>query len=194
MREDAQYLETEGLRKIESAVAGLEAEGLYGLLRGAVSHFPISSVPLPPQKCHHTPTATISKPPPQEPEEDAPEVPASVVREVELALEAPSSAVSQGLGVAIPAHMTPVHLQFGASRGSTSARWRGAVRAINLTGHNLHICAQGPLGSEVGMSFLCQDIPKLRHPQASQEISQFLIICTLYIYSSSAKLIVSIQC
>ena len=59
--EEAQWLETEGLRKIESAVAGSEAEGLYGLLRGAMSHSPMSSIPPPPKKCHHTPTATISK-------------------------------------------------------------------------------------------------------------------------------------
>ena len=45
LRKDAQQLETEGLRKIEVAVAGLEAEGLYEILRGAISHSPVSSIP-----------------------------------------------------------------------------------------------------------------------------------------------------
>ena len=46
--------------------------------------------------------ATISKLPPQEPEEAAPEVSTPVVGGVKLALEAPSSAVSQALEAAIP--------------------------------------------------------------------------------------------
>ena len=49
LREEAQWLESEGLRKIELAVAGSEAEDFYGLLRGAISHTPISSVPPPPK-------------------------------------------------------------------------------------------------------------------------------------------------
>ena len=100
----------EGLQKIESAVAGLEEEGLYGLLRGAISYSPVSSIP-PPIKYHHTPSATISKPSPQEPEEAAPEASAPAVGKVELTLEVHSSAVSQALEVAIPGHMAPLHLQ-----------------------------------------------------------------------------------
>ena len=69
--------------------------------------------PTPTQKCHHTPSATISTPPPQEPEEAAPEASIPVVGEVELALEVPTSAVSQALEVAIPAHMAPLHLKLG---------------------------------------------------------------------------------
>ena len=38
-----------GLGKIQSAVAGLEAESLYGLLWGAMSCSPMSSVPPPPK-------------------------------------------------------------------------------------------------------------------------------------------------
>ena len=49
LRKEAQQLESEGLQKIESAVAGSEAEDFYGLLRGAISHTPISSVPPPPK-------------------------------------------------------------------------------------------------------------------------------------------------
>ena len=79
-------------------------------------------------------TATISKQPPQDPEEAAPEAFTPVVREAELALEVPSSAVSQALEVAIPAHMTPLCLQLGASRGFISVGWRGEVR-----GHQPHV-------------------------------------------------------
>ena len=102
-----------GATKIESAVEGSEVQGLYKLLRGAVSNSPMSSYPTPPKKHHHIPTATISKVHPQEPKEAAPEASAFVVREVKLALEAPSSAVSQSLEVAIPDHMTPLCLQLG---------------------------------------------------------------------------------
>ena len=45
LREEAQQLEVEGLQKVELAVAGSEAEGLYGLLRGALSHSSMSSTP-----------------------------------------------------------------------------------------------------------------------------------------------------
>ena len=113
LREEVQQLETEGLQKIESAVSGSEVEGLYGLLRGAVSHSPMSSIPLPPKKHHHAPTATISKLLPQEPKETVPEVSIPVVKEVELASEAPSSAATPALEVAIPTHVAPLHLQDG---------------------------------------------------------------------------------
>ena len=106
----------EGLKKIESAVAGSEEEGLYGLLRGAISHSSKSSIPPPHKKHCHTPTANIYKPPPQEPGEAAPEASVPAVREV------PSSAVSQTLVVAIPTHMAPLCLQLGVSRGSIHAR------------------------------------------------------------------------
>ena len=112
-----QQWEMEGLQNIESAVAESEAEVLYRLLRGAVSHSPISSIPSPPNKCHHTPTATISKPLPQESEVIKPEASAPVVGRVELALEAPFSAVSQALEVAICSHMAPLCLQFGCQKG-----------------------------------------------------------------------------
>ena len=66
LREEAQQLEVEGLQKVELAVAGLEAEGLYGLLRGVLSHSSMSSASPPPKKCNQAPTATVSKLPPQE--------------------------------------------------------------------------------------------------------------------------------
>ena len=56
LRKEAQQLESEGLQKIESALAGSEVEGFYRLLRGAISHSSISSIPPPPKKipsCHN---------------------------------------------------------------------------------------------------------------------------------------------
>ena len=101
-----------GAAKIESAVAGPEVEGLYGLLRGAVSHSPMSSIP------PHPKNATMLQLPPflscllRSSKELYLRSP--VVEEVKLALEAPSSAVSQALDVAIPTHMAPLHLQLGS--------------------------------------------------------------------------------
>ena len=72
---DAQYLETEGLAKIAAAVAGSEVEGFYGLLRGMISHFSLSTSSSPPKKACHAPSATASHLPPQEstgPEVSAP--------------------------------------------------------------------------------------------------------------------------
>ena len=54
---EAQHLEAEGLEKIEVVVAGSEAEGFYGLLRGAMLHFSISPAPTPHKKVCHTPSA-----------------------------------------------------------------------------------------------------------------------------------------
>ena len=128
LHEEAQHLETKGLQKVEMVVAGLEAEGLYGLLRGALSHSLMSSVP-PPSKRHcQAPTATISKLPPQESGEVEPKPSAPAAEEGILAQKAPSLAISQALEIAIPAHMTPLCLNEGTSKGFTNTRLRGAVR------------------------------------------------------------------
>ena len=126
--EEAQQLEIEGLQKIQLAVAGLEAEGLYSLLKGAIPYSPMSSIPPPPKRYHHAPTTKISKPPPQELEGVKPKASTPMVKGVELAPEAPSSSVSQALEVAIHTHMVPLHLWVGASKGCTYAGLRGAVR------------------------------------------------------------------
>ena len=162
--EEAQQLQTEGLQKIESAVAGLEAEGLYRLLRGAVSHSPVFSTPPQPKNTAMAPTATISHLPPQGSDEAAPEASTPVVEGVESALEAHSSSVSKALEVAIPCHMAPLHLQLGASRGCTNAGLRGALRGCQP--HMLlsvHMCTETTWG-EAGMSLLHQDLSKLRCP------------------------------
>ena len=49
LREEAQQLVTEGLGR-EVAVVGSEVQGLYGLLKGAISHSPMYSAPPPPKK------------------------------------------------------------------------------------------------------------------------------------------------
>ena len=104
---EAQHLETEGLAKMEAAVAGSEVEGFYGLLRGAISHssLPISSPPL--KKACHAPSATVSHLPPHEsigPESSAP---------VEQALESASLTVPPVSEEEITAHMQPLCIQLG---------------------------------------------------------------------------------
>ena len=102
---EVQHLETGGLEKLEMAVAGSEVEGFYGLLRGAMLHSSMSSVPPPPKKVCHTPSATISHPSPQESQE--PEAPGPAEQALELtSLTAPL--VSEG---EIPANMLPLCIQ-----------------------------------------------------------------------------------
>ena len=50
LEEEAQCLETEGLAKVEVAVAGSEVEGFYRLLRGAIAHTPYLQPHLPLRK------------------------------------------------------------------------------------------------------------------------------------------------
>ena len=82
---EAQHLETEGLEKMEVAVTGSEAEGLYRLLRGAVVHSSLSTSSPPPKKTCHAPFPFLPHLPPQEPKE--PEASVSA----EQALESTSS-------------------------------------------------------------------------------------------------------
>ena len=90
-----------------------KAKGLFGLLWGAMSHSPMSSIPPQPKKCHQSPSATISVPPPQEHKEAAPEASAPAVKKSELAQEVPSTAAPEALEMVIPANMTPLCLQLG---------------------------------------------------------------------------------
>ena len=79
LREEVQRLETEALQKLQLAVAEMEAEGLYRLLRGAILQFSVSSAPPLPKRHHHAPTTTISKQPPQESEGVEPDTSAPLV-------------------------------------------------------------------------------------------------------------------
>ena len=88
-------VESGRLQKVETAVAGLEAEGLYGLLRGAISHSPVSSTPPQSKRHHQATTPIISKLPPQESEKVKPKPSTPAAEGGILALEAHSLAVSQ---------------------------------------------------------------------------------------------------
>ena len=107
LEREAQHLETEGLEKLEVAVAGSEVEGFYGLLKGAMSHSSMSSAPPPHKKVCHTPFATISHPPPQESQEP------KVLGPAEQAPESTSSTATSVLEGEIPANMQPLHIQLG---------------------------------------------------------------------------------
>ena len=107
LEERAQQLETEGWGKMKEAVAGSEAEGLYGLLRGVTSYsHPVPSQP-PIKKPCFGPSTTISQPPPQEstgPKVSEPAGQATVPA---------SSAAPPAPEEAIPAHMQPLRIQVG---------------------------------------------------------------------------------
>ena len=167
----------EGLRKIEAAVAGSEVEGQYGLLRGAISHSPMSYIPTPTKKCCHTPTATISKPHPQEPEEAAPKASAPAAREAELAPEVPSSASSQALEVSIPAHMTPLHLQLGGIKRVYKCWVEGCSKGLSTSCATICVHMHR---DHLGMRLVCPSCTKpflnldaLRHHRKSMLISNF---------------------
>ena len=104
---EAQHLEADGLEKMEVAVAGSEAEGFYGLLRGAMLHSSISPAPPPHKKVCHTPSATISHLPPQE--STGPDV----SEPVDLAMKTVSPAAPLASEEAIPTHMQPLCIQLG---------------------------------------------------------------------------------
>ena len=121
LKEEAHRLEEEvqciemawsGEVEVAVAVAGSEVEGLYGLLKGAISHPSISSAPPPPKKAHHTPSATVSHPPPQEPTCVTPKASDPATKIVEQALEAAYLASEE----ALPANMQPLHLQLGGMK------------------------------------------------------------------------------
>ena len=88
-----------GVQKMKEAVAGSEAEGLYGLLRGVTSHsHPLPSQP-PLKKPCCAPSTTISQPPPQE--STGPEVSDPAGQATGPASPAAPSALEE----AIPAHI-----------------------------------------------------------------------------------------
>ena len=110
LESEAQCLETEGLEKMEVVVIGSEAEGLYGLLRGAVAHSSLSTSSPPPKKTHHAPFSFIPHLPPQEPKEPKASIP------TEQALESISS-TAPSVGREIPANMQPFVISWGCQEG-----------------------------------------------------------------------------
>ena len=102
------------LGKVETVVAGSEAEGFYGLLRGAISHPSVSSAPPLPKKAHHIPSTTFSHLPPQEPTGVTPEASEPVTKMVEQAFKAASPASEE----ALPTNMQPLCIQLvGCQKG-----------------------------------------------------------------------------
>ena len=107
LEEEAQWLETDRWGKFREAVAGSEAEGFYGLLRGVTSCSHCSQPLL--QRSHLVPSSSISQPPPQEstgPEASDPAGQATV--------SAPPAATPAPEGD-ILAHMQPLRIQLGGT-------------------------------------------------------------------------------
>ena len=172
---EAQQLKSEGLQKIESAVAGLEVVDFYRLLRGTVSHTPISSIP-PHLKCHHAPTATVSKLPPQESKQVTSEVSDPVDSEAELAPEASSSAGSQASEVAISGHMTPIHLQLGDIKRVYKCQVEGCTEGPSTS--NAEICAHVHR-EHLGVGLMCPSCAKTffnLHAPRCHKKSHFLVV------------------
>ena len=117
-----QHLETEGLAKMEAAVTGSEAEGLYGLLRRTVMHSSLSTSSPPPKKFCHAPYSFIPHLHPQKFKEPEASGPAGQTLE---STSLTSPLVSEG---EIPANMQPLHIQLGVSRGFIDVRLRVAGR------------------------------------------------------------------
>ena len=92
---------------MEAAVTGSEAEGFYGLLRGAVLHSSLPTSSPPPKKAHCAPSATVFHLPPQESKEPEASVPA------EQALEFASLTFPPVLEGEIPSHIQPICIQLG---------------------------------------------------------------------------------
>ena len=104
---EAQHLETQGLGKMEVAVADSEVEGFYGLLMGVVSHPSISSASPPHKKVCHGLSTTVSHLPPQK--SMGTEVPDSTGQ----AMEPASPAVLPASEEVIPAHLQSLCIQLG---------------------------------------------------------------------------------
>ena len=151
---EAQCLEAEGLEKMEALVAGSEAEGFYGLLRGAMSHSSVSPVPTPHKKVCHTPSTTISHLPPQE--STGPDVPDPA----DQAMKAVSPAVPPASEEAFPADMQPLCIQLVVSNEYTSARLRAARRvhqpAMLPFAHMYARCTWGGVGVPLLQQILFQ--------------------------------------
>ena len=84
---------------MEVAVTGSEAEGFYGILKGAVLYSSLPTSSPPPKKTCCAPSSTISHLPPQESKEPEATVPA------EQALESASLTLPPVLEEEIPTHM-----------------------------------------------------------------------------------------
>ena len=153
LREEVRQLEMEGLQKIKLAVAGSEAEGLYGLLRGAISHSSCPpSHPNPTQNTtmlHHT---TISHLPPQESRGAEPEASVPVVGGVGLALKAPLQLFLKLQRWPSPPHMAPLCLAVGSTKRVYKCQVEGCSEGPSTS----HAAIYAHMGRDhLGMRLAC---------------------------------------
>ena len=102
-----------GNRGVGKGGSSSEVEGFYRSLRGAIAHPPISSAPPPHKKACHSPSATVSHLPPQEPTSITPEASESAAQVTEQASEAASPAAPPAPEEALLTNMQPLHIQLG---------------------------------------------------------------------------------
>ena len=114
-------------------MTGSEAEGLYGLLRGAESHSSLPTSSPPPKKSCCAPSSTISHLPPQESKEPEASVPAV------QALESTSSIAPSVLEREISANMQPLCIQLGGIKRIYRCQVEGCREGLS-TSHTT-ICA-----------------------------------------------------
>ena len=179
--------------KSRNGIAGSEAEGLYGLLRGALITFPHVLCSTPSKKCHQAPITTVYKPPPQELREVKPKPSAPAAKGDVMAQEAPSLAISQALEVAIPTHMTPLDLNVGASRVYKCQVEGVQWETIDLPGCHMHSCVLGPFGVRLA----CPSCTQTQMPLGitKRKVMPNSSCIGLYIYQlASFKLILSSFC
>ena len=159
LEERAQQLELEGWGKMKEAVAGSEAEGLYGLLRGVTSHsHPLPSQPNLKKPCF-APNTTISQPPPQE------SIGPEVSDPTGQAIGPASPAAPTALEEAIPAHMQPLQIQVGGIKWVYKCQVEDCKEGPSTS--PAIICAyirESQLRSEVGVLSLWQNLFQPRCP------------------------------
>ena len=104
---------------MREAVAGLEAEGIYGLLKGVTlcSHLLLSQPPL--KRSHLTPSSSISQLPSQ----------GSTGSEASDPAGQATVSASPAPEGDIPAHMQPLRIQMGVQSMCISAGLKAAKRA-----------------------------------------------------------------
>ena len=167
-REVAQWLEVEGLWKIESAVCGSEGDSFYRFLKRAVSHASGSPVQPPLKKHHPAPTVTVSHLPPQEPQRVVPKVSGFIAEKEKQALKVPSPASAETPEETIPAHMQPHHIQLWSIKRCIDARLkviqRGHQPHMPLSVHRVHL-GLGLVCPSCGKSFF--NTETLRHHKKS---------------------------
>ena len=127
LEERVHELETEGWRQMREAVAGSEAEGLYGLLKGVTS-YPCPAPSHPPlKKPHLSPSSTITQPPLLE--STGPEVSNPVGQAIESTPPAATPAPEEDLMV----HMQPLRVQVGGTKHVYQCQVEGCKEGLSTS-------------------------------------------------------------